>query len=232
MIRIHVTTAAFGVPPSTTRHANVLNIGEYQISFRHYDDDNSASRSGALHPRLKAKIPKMLEWMNVKSDYFVWCDAAISFRSFEAIVDMIIGMRDKDFGLFRHRERSTIRQEWDYMQAQMLEGNNYLVKRYSGERLEEQVNHYLSDTTFQDDCLFELGCFAYANSVVANADFNMMKEWFFHNCFWSVQDQLSLPYLLQKFSHSVHLYEGNVVNNPYVSHRMFPQPSNSLMSGD
>ncbi len=26
-----------------------------------------------------------------------------------------------------------------------------------------------------------------------------MKEWFYHNCIWSVQDQLSLPYLLHKF---------------------------------
>ena len=45
-----------------------------------------------------------------------------------------------------------------------------------------------------------------------------MKEWFYHNCLWSVQDQLSLPYLLQKFKTNYKLFKGNVYNNEYTKY--------------
>jgi glycosyltransferase involved in cell wall biosynthesis len=35
-------------------------------------------------------------------------------------------------------------------------------------------------------------------SLIFKQEFNLLQQWFYHNCRYSVQDQLSLPYLLLK----------------------------------
>jgi hypothetical protein len=62
-----------------------------------------------------------------------------------------------------------------------------------------QVAAYLSDPTFEDSRLFEAGAFIYSSRIVQDTRSNVMKEWFHQNCRWSVQDQLSLPYVLHQF---------------------------------
>lgn len=81
----------------------------------------------------------------------------------------------------------------------MRAGNEYLLERYAGEDLAGQVASYLADPTFNDTLLIEAGAFVYSSRIVQDARSNVMKEWFHQNCRWSVQDQLSLPYVLHQF---------------------------------
>jgi hypothetical protein len=44
-----------------------------------------------------------------------------------------------------------------------------------------------------------------------------MTDWFFHNCYWSIEDQLSLPYLIYKHNVKYSLFkDGNVYENKYI----------------
>jgi hypothetical protein len=81
----------------------------------------------------------------------------------------------------------------------------------------EQVSSYMKDPTWQDNLLLACGIFIYSKSIIENKEYNLMKEWFYQNCLWSVQDQLSLPYLIHKFKTNFRLLEGSVYSNYYIS---------------
>ena len=83
--------------------------------------------------------------------------------------------------------------------------------------METQVQHYLSDPDFQDNSLYAAGAFIYSTSLVAHSD-NALKEWFFQNVTASVQDQLSLPWVLQKFRARVKVLPLGIFQNEYIEH--------------
>jgi hypothetical protein len=71
--KVRIVTADFGnhiegfnpkLPHQLTKN--------FEVSFSVYNDNNTPSRSLSLHPRLKGKIPKMLEWMEFDADYYFW----------------------------------------------------------------------------------------------------------------------------------------------------------------
>lgn len=217
MIRVLVTTASFGSP----LHSNWIDqvSDKYEIVFNRIDDRTESSRKRSMLPRLRGKIPKMIVWEDHPGyDYYIWIDASFSILnplSIERMVDQCLN--GVDICLFRHSSRHSVRQELDFVTSLMTMGNQYLVDRYEGERMIEQVKEYSKDDTWVDNILFECGTFIYSKDIVANKEYNVMKEWFYHNCIWSVQDQLSLPYLLHKFGIRYKLLEGNVYSNEYTS---------------
>jgi hypothetical protein len=100
----------------------------------------------------------------------------------------------------------------------MENNDQYLIERYTGESFKEQVDEYLKDKTFVDDKLFACGFFAYSKKLVKNKDYNLMTDWFFHNCYWSIQDQLSLPYLLNKHKTDYKIFDFDIFSNKYVDY--------------
>ena len=72
------------------------------------------------------------------------------------------------------------------------------------------ITEYLNDKTFKDDTLIAAGAFVYSKKIIENKDYNIMKEWFYHNCKYSIQDQLSLPYLLHKFNINYKIIDENI----------------------
>lgn len=97
-------------------------------------------------------------------------------------------------------------------------GNIYFKQRYEGENIEEQVKEYLKDKTFIDNKLFAVGLFAYKKNLVKDKNYNLMTDWFFHSCYWSIQDQISLPYLLHKHNVKYTTFNFNIFRNPHVIH--------------
>ena len=72
MKKIHIVTADFGNPNASDIVEMVSQNTEYSVSTMAYTDINFGhSRELALHPRLKGKIPKMLEWMKVDADFYI-----------------------------------------------------------------------------------------------------------------------------------------------------------------
>jgi hypothetical protein len=216
MIRILVTTAAFG---SRLNSKWVDQIsGKYEIVFNRIDDLTESLRIKAMSPRLRGKIPKMVVWEDHPGyDYYIWMDSRFSILNSSAIERMVDACIDVDACFFKHSGRNSVKQELDFVISLMTAGNQYLLDRYEGERMIEQVESYSKDVTWMDNVLFECGTFIYSKDIIANREYNIMKEWFYHNCIWSVQDQLSLPYLIHKFGIRYKLFEGNVYSNTYTS---------------
>lgn len=145
--------------------------------------------------------PKMLAWqMYGGYDVYLWIDAPFSMKKETSLQWYLDQLGDKDAAFFKHPNRNSIEEEYEFMDTLMSKGDNYLLQRYEGESMGGQVSRYLDDDGYTDDRLFACTSFIYTKKIVENKEYNVMKEWFFHNCIWSVQDQLSLPYLLHKFN--------------------------------
>lgn len=227
--RVLITSASFGSPlPDNIiqQESNTLEITVNRIS------DNSAKlttngltksvaqadRINAMHPRLRAKMPKMLQWSDFPGyDYYIWVDSKLRMDNPKAAESLVKACSDKDACFFRHSARNSIRLELEHVIDHLNNGSQYIIDRYAGEDMAGQVSSYLADSNFVDHSLFECGSFVYSSRVVQNPDLNLFKEWFYHNCIWSVQDQLSLPYLLQKFGVNYGILEGTVYKNNYLN---------------
>jgi len=216
MIKVLVTTASFG----SELHSNWVNqiSNRYEIVFNRIDDKTESPRIKAMLPRLRGKIPKMVVWEDHPGyDYYIWMDAGFSISDKSSVEKLVDKCIDIDACFFKHSSRRSVKQEMEFVTSLITMGNQYLTDRYEGERMKEQVDEYSKDASWIDNILFECGTFIYSKNIVANKEYNVMKEWFYHNCIWSVQDQLSLPYLLHKFGIRYKLLEGNVYSNKYTT---------------
>lgn len=211
-MRIHFVTASFN---RINNKPLVVKSSEHIVSIANYDDSNTATRTLAMHPRLKGKIPKMLEWKNVEADWYVWLDDSLSIVSDDIVSDILKCAGKNKICLFRHPDRNSIKEEYSFMEKLMKKGNLYLYSRYKGEPIKEQVHHYLKDKNFKDHSLFWMGFFAYHKSMRG-----LMEEWFMENILWSIQDQISFPYILHKYKIKYSIFNGTLKNNPYVIHKI------------
>jgi len=215
-MKVLVTTASFG----SGLHSKWVDqkSDKYEIVFNRIDDETESKRDKAMSSRLRGKIPKMIVWEDHPGyDYYIWMDAGFSILDESSIERMVNACIDTDACFFKHSGRNSVKKELDFVMSLIATGNQYLIDRYDGERMKEQVEEYSKDETWIDNILFECGTFIYSKNIVANKEYNVMKEWFYHNCIWSVQDQLSLPYLLHRFGIRYKLLEGNVYSNTYTS---------------
>ena len=60
-----------------------IKSNKYKVTTAYYTDKNTASRHNSMTPRLKAKIPKMLEWQVVNADWYVWMDSSIRLKDID-----------------------------------------------------------------------------------------------------------------------------------------------------
>jgi hypothetical protein len=214
MLKILVTTACF----SSGLHSKWIDqkSDKYEIVFNRIDDYTESARIKAMAPRLRGKISKMIIWEDYPDyDYYIWADSNFSIVDEKAIEKLVDECLNVDASFFKHTGRNSVKQEADFVLDLMADGNQYLLNRYDGERIKEQVEYYSKDLTWNDNYLFECGIFIYSKHIIENKDYNLMKEWFYHNCLWSVQDQLSLPYLVHKFNINYKILPGNVYENEY-----------------
>ena len=83
------------------------------ITTAYYTDENTPSRHNSMTPRLKAKIPKMLEWQFVEAEWYVWMDSSVRLN--EQIEDLPATILDlagnNPLCLFKHTTASSIREE-------------------------------------------------------------------------------------------------------------------------
>jgi hypothetical protein len=217
MKKVHIVTADFGNSTALGIIDMVPQNTEHIISTIAYTDTNFGhSRELALHPRLKGKIPKMLEWMKVDADFYIWMDSSFKITSPLFVNEMINAIGDYDICLHKHDNRNSILEEGQYVYSNIINNHPYLIERYKGEPIVDQVNSYIVDSSFKDLNLFSLGFFIFNKRIIENKNYNVMTDWFFHNCYWTVQDQLSFPYLLHKHNINYTTFEYDVYNNPYA----------------
>ncbi|AMQ00231.1 hypothetical protein AY601_3363 [Pedobacter cryoconitis] len=212
-------TAAFGENIKELSIETTLSNQDYSFYQACYNDTNIHSRVNSLHPRLKGKIPKMMCWLQAPGfDYYIWVDS--TFTILDGFVDNMMEFVDEDYDLFlfAHTKRNSIKDELDYINLKMSQGVKYINDRYDGELINEQVQLYLSDETFIDNSLFAGGCFMYSNRLIQNRDYNLMTDWLLHNTLYSIQDQLSMPYLIHKHQIKYKVYPHILMKNNFLVH--------------
>lgn len=177
------------------KYENQKQVSDNEIDYFYFNDKNFVLRKNAMHPRLQAKIPKMLGWQLCNNyDFYIWLDANITFSN-EKSVDWLIEKCKTNIAFFSHFERKSIREELDFIIDKMKKGDQYLISRCEYELMEEQIDFYFSHKDFKDSYLFACGIFIYKKELIVEK-FNVMEQWFYHCARWSVRDQLSIPFLL------------------------------------
>lgn len=212
-----ITANLSGMDQSTIKHMIQDLDNKYLVSYIEYTDDNFPPRVNSISPRLQAKIPKMLAWeCHPNHDMYIWIDGSYVLSHSKSILNLGSKMFSSNFSIVRHWQRSCIKDEYDFVVEQMNSGDNYLISRYQNELMGEQVNAYLSDPNFKDNILLWGGLFSYSRELV-EAKPEFFREWYYHCARYSVQDQLSLPYLLYKHKISPQILDVSYKNENLTS---------------
>ena len=170
--------------------------------------------------RLRSKLPKMFSHtLHPEFKAYAWADA--SFSATDGFVDELLeslGTADAAFAI--HPWRQSVMDELIFMEDEIKRGFQYIAQRYAGLPLRKQVLVYEQMGFPVRDHIPRLlagGLFIRRNTPQVNAAFD---EWFVHNVAFSVQDQLSLPYVLWKHTLKIgkipHIYPGRTYK--YVGH--------------
>jgi hypothetical protein len=181
-----------------------------------FTDDSFPPRVSSMLPRLQARIPKCFGWQMVPDyDYYLWVDSSCALRHEHSVVWFLEHCRGADFAFFKHPERNTIHEEYEFLKKKVGEKNKYLYPRYYNELLEEQMREIESDPLFIDDKLFASTAFIYKNKPETRA---MLKEWWYHISRYHTIDQLALPYVLYRSKCKANIINVNYLKTPYLTY--------------
>jgi len=155
--------------------------------------------------RLAAKRPKMLPWLYTDCDAAVWLDA-----SFEVLGSGFAGfaraaLERDDFVVWTHPEgRVDITDE-----ARV----SMTLKKYHGSRVREQAAFYKEQGFPENWGLFAAGTIGWRFTPTVK---RFGSLWLRECHDWSIQDQISLPYLLWSEGMPFGIWQANEYANPYV----------------
>lgn len=146
---------------------------------------------------------------------FIWADGAFTLKP--GLVEWLLGhMGNADAAFISHPYRSTTTQEIEYMYSKMMT-DAYLKVRYSAEPMREQVQAYLQDGFPEAAPLIGAGLFIRRNTDKVN---RAMEHWYIENTKWSIQDQLSLPFIIWKHDLTINYIPGSFLfRGPFHEYR-------------
>lgn len=163
--------------------------------------------TASMHPRLRAKYYKLL-WFEdeVLKQYYksVYIDASIEVKSAAFVQAALDDLHDMK--LFRHPARTKIKDEVVISRK---------LNKYTEEKMEEQVQHYI-DEGYPDERLYACGVLSRINNEKVR---NLMKRWWEENLYWTIQDQLSFPYVCWLYEFTPDVWNADQENNPYFNIR-------------
>jgi hypothetical protein len=165
-------------------------------------------------PRLAAKRPKMLPWLFTDCDAALWIDASFEITSLALRSWTEKHLARDDFVVWSHPEgRICLSQEadvcWDF-------------PKYKDQPIREQANFYLADGMPRGWGLFAAGAIGWRFTSEAK---RFGAKWYREQERWTVQDQISLPYLLWSSGKRFGVWDGNEYDNPYVRLRWDERPN-------
>lgn len=219
-MRVALISACYGqfdpINPLPVDHGfdDAVLVSDYRYSATEAPGWRVVVEPRGESPRLAAKRPKMLPWLFTDCDAAVWLDA-----SFE-VVDGGFSwwarqhLAVNDFVVWAHPEgRLGLEQEaavcWDW-------------EKYAGCDLRGQVAEYQRDGMPVKWGLFAAGTVGWVFTPEAK---RFGSLWFGENERWSIQDQVSLPYLLWREGKRFGVWSGNEYRNPFVRLRWDQRPN-------
>jgi hypothetical protein len=194
----------------------------WSLDIHFFDDSNLAPRS-SLSPRMQAKIPKMLGYELAPGyDFYIWIDSSFILSDRGAVEWFVKSCENFDMVVFKHPYRNSISEELEYILNRINLSDSYLAERYQNEPIEDQVKLYLTDDNFTDNSLYACGAFVYKKEIFEQPARNILPLWYYHNARYSIQDQLSLPYLVKSLRSNGDLRIGEfaegIFTNKYIRH--------------
>jgi len=166
-------------------------------------------------PRLAAKRAKMRPWEFTDCDAAVWVDASIEIIDGIELRNMVEPLlAQRDLWVWQHPEgRTDIREEgpvcWDW-------------PKYRDYPIREQVAAYVADGLPERWGLFACGVMAWRFTPEAK---RFGQLWLQENRDWSIQDQISLPYLLWREGMRFGTFPANQYKNPWFRIRWDERPA-------
>jgi hypothetical protein len=184
--------------------------------FHLFTDENFPPRDKSMSPRLQAKIPKCFAFELLPGyDAYLWLDGNLRFPHPESLRYYLDALEGYDLVVLRHPNRPNIRQEVRYTRKGINQQSNYILSRYPGEFLKEQYEVIEKDKRYVDDLLVIGGIFLYRNTPQVQA---MLKEWFYYQTRYIVQDQISFPYVIKNSGVKYNVLEDVYDQTPYLTH--------------
>lgn len=175
----------------------------YMITEREYP-----LRSGAMTPRLQARIVKTHTWDFAPGyDYYLWVDASCVLSP-DASEWFMKQLGDADMAVFRHNKRQTVGEEADYLKHRLDIGCPYITPRYAHEDIDGQMA-----VVRPKDRLFATTAFICKDSPRVRA---MMREWWYHISRFHSIDQLSLPHVLNQSDCTYRVIDQDYLKSPYL----------------
>lgn len=161
-----------------------------------------------FNPRLLSKKVKMTPWNYTDCDAAVWIDGSIEITSndFRNWIEPLL--EKKDLWVWQHPEkRIDIKDEADAC-CNWPKYNQYPIN--------EQVDFYYKDGFPKKWGLFATGVIAWKFTEKSK---HFGKMWLEEQHKWSIQDQISLPYLLWKEGFEFGTFPANQYDNPFFKIR-------------
>lgn len=165
-------------------------------------------------PRLAAKRAKMMPWLYTDCDAAVWLDA-----SFEVLGSGFAGfaraaLEQDDFVVWQHPEgRVDITDE---------AGISMQMPKYQGSRVKEQAAFYKKQGFPENWGLFAAGTIGWRFTPTVK---RFGSLWLRECHDWSIQDQVSLPYLLWSEGMKFGIWQANEYQNPFLALRWDQRPN-------
>jgi len=199
------------------RHTKQIGIDGVAVDAYHFTRENMILRTNALTPRMQTKIPKMLGFeIKPGYDFYIWVDANITLKKPDSIYWLLSHlMGGSDIVLFKHSDNETIQQEAEFVKQLMEGGHKHIIARYMHEPMDEQVEAYLADPDFEDNELYSSSIVVMRNTPKMQTT---MRDWFYHCARYSIQDQISLPYVLKKHECKVNKIDGYIFDCDYLEY--------------
>ena len=183
-----------------------------EVEIHRLNDDNFPPRHKAMTPALQCGIPK---WHGHELfpdfGWYLWVDASCALTRGNEVhlwlceVDAFNPAGYYDIALFKHPERKTIRQEYDFIKDKMAAGNKYLCSRYKGEWLDEQMA-FIANEAASYYPLYASTAFIYKPTPLIRAAF---KEVAWQKYRFMLHDQLALAYALREHGNSIKVINQN-----------------------
>lgn len=184
----------------------------WEIDVHRFTDENFPPRLRAMTSSLQAGIIKMFGWEFLPGyDAYIWVDASREITSPDFAGWMLGELDGAEFAVFLHPQRRTIREEHDFVKSKIAAGSRYLLKRYAGEWLDEQMAAIVDVEGFKDRVLYASTSFAYRPTESVKA---ALKEWWFHKSRYLLHDQLALPLVLWMHGVFVRPIAADIYNFP------------------
>lgn len=164
-------------------------------------------QTNGMSPRLASKLPKFHSFNYVDADVAVWLDGSFSivregFRDF-----CMDSLGDHDFVTWAHPDRG--QRNCLYREAGYCKD----WPKYADYPISEQVEHYRSEGMPQDFGLWACGTIVWRNNE-RSKQFGSL--WLAENVRWSIQDQISLPYLVWKHRPNMGELKAHEYDNPWL----------------